>query len=211
MYSFSISLYALIHRPITSVKDRLESNDPDFLTFTSILILMIASSQYIGFLYAFNIGSSLSTFTYIILMAFYAGYFFLVTFVESAITGHFLKHRNVTPFHFGSKQVFFLVSLSYFPYLFFPAASLVSNGLSQGIYCLFMISLFVWMIILRKNLFQEYNQYFTVSPWTLVLLPLAIHFAIAFLVLFFLGSSVVIMVVQGLQDLIEQALRSGGL
>ncbi len=211
MYSFSVSLYALIHRPITSVKDRLERNDPHFLTFTSILILMIASSQYIGFLYAFNIGSSLSTFTYIIIMAFYSGYFFLITFVESAVTGHFLKHRNVTPFLFGSKQVFLLVALSYFPYLFFPGASLVSNGLSQGIYCLFMISLFIWMIILRKNLFQEYSRYFIVSPWVLVLLPIVIHFAIAFLILFFLGSSVVIMIVQGLQNLVEQALKSGGM
>ncbi len=204
MRLFMMSLHGLILNPTSYLSDIIENSKAGIVNFSIMLILLIASAQYIGF--NNSTGITLSPFFYIILMLFYVSFFLLMIFIESAITSFFLKSRNVTPFTFGSKQVFAIISFSYFPYLLFPALSIISLSLGGIIYFIAMIVLFVMVIRLRKGFLDRYISYFSIlSPFSLAIIPLVIQVVLGFLLFFFTASMFGILFINQVSNLISVA------
>jgi len=206
--AFLSPLFSLFKNPKPFVIDGISNKNPQLLNFTFTLILLIAGSEYIGFLNSSSLGSVLSPFSYIIFMAFYVGYFFLQLFVESSITGYFLKNRNVTPFPFGSKQIFMIVSLSYFPYLLFPAVSVISLFLGGGFYLIAFLIAFIGILWIRRKFLIEYQDYFSVPLWFVVTIPVIIQMILGFFILFFIGSIFTLVMYKEFQMILNEALKS---
>jgi len=208
MTLFAFELYSLITNPIHYITHHIENKESLFPTFNLFFLLVVSGCQYVGFLSLSQYGSILSVFSYIMLFLFYALFFILLIFFESAVTSFFLKNRNVTPFPFGGLEVFSLVSLSYFPYLFLPGASIISQSLGAGLYSLFVFVLFIYMLVVRKRLLSYYSNYFTLSPIMLTLLPTFLPIVLGFLILLFIGSTVILSVIYELNHFIDKVFKA---
>lgn len=189
MYQFSLYLYDLLNSPSNWAKRKIESRDPYLLTFAGMLILAISSSQFIGMIAAAK-GLSISLFTYILLLVLAFGVFFCFTFLESAITSFFLKSYRSSSF--AGKDVFLITAFSYYPYLFLTMSAIFAASISSGLYAAFYFIIFIWMIITRKNLLDQFEDQFNLTPWLLVLIPVFFHMLVGFLLFLFVSSMVMI-------------------
>ncbi|MDH4129117.1 MAG: hypothetical protein OEV44_10210 [Spirochaetota bacterium] len=203
MYQFASHVYTLVRSPVGFLTNRIEKKDNLFMSFTVLLTLLIACCQYVSFINSFNIGSNLSSFSYIIFMFFYIAFFYIFIFLESSITSYFLKNRNVTPYPFGSKQVYILISLSYFPCIFLPAISLISLGFGNEFYFIFLVLFFILVMITRYRFFQNYSQFFNMPSWALAIIPTLVQLIVIFFVLFFITSAFTIIVINKFQEIMK--------
>jgi hypothetical protein len=209
MKLFMTSLYSLILAPLKHLTYLIEDKKDGVINFSLLLIILVASAQYIGFSNSSGIASISSSFFYIILMLFYVSFFLLTIFIESSITSFFLKSRNVSPFTFGGKQVFTIISLSYFPYLLFPAISIISLSMGGIVYFIAMIVLFIIVIRLRKGFLERYLPYFnTSSSFSLAIIPVIIQVSLGFLLFILMGSMFGLFLVQGVTNSVSGVLTN---
>lgn len=192
--SFLQNLFSYIKRPKLFLAEQIEKQDRHFLTFSFYFIILIASCQYIGFINFLGLASFLSLFSYLFFLALTCAYVFLTIFMESAITSFFLQNRNVTPFPFGSKQVFMIVSLSYLPQILLPAISIFALVFGSSFYLLFSVSASIIVLVIRKKVLDKFKDHFNLATWILAVLPSFFNLALLFILMITFFSSFAVIV-----------------
>lgn len=189
MYNFSLYLYDLLTTPSNWTKNKINSRDPYLLTFAGMLILAVSTSQFIS-MFAAARGMNISLFAFILLSVIAFGVFFSFVFLEGAITSFFLKRNGREDF--SGKEVFLIVAFSYYPYLFLTMLAIFASAVFSGLYPLFYFIIFIWMLITRKKLIDEFEDQFNLAPWLLVFIPVFFHMIVGFLLFIFVSSMVMI-------------------
>ncbi len=188
-------LYQLIESPALLLRSSIEEGQQkDILSKTFLSILIFSICQFAGFFFIFFHTNNIQIFYYLVFLLFCVIYFYLTIFLESSITSYFLKSRNVTPIHFGSQQVYQIISLSYYPSLFMPALSIIAKGINLYIYIIFMIMGFFWMLYKRYQLIRIYQPYFSIPAIFIIFIPAVfqICMGIIFIVLSMFSISFII-------------------